>query len=59
MGGAIGGMLVSLAVGYWLDFSHEAYGPLFVAAGLAYLIALAIIHILLPTFQPQGRGAAS
>jgi hypothetical protein len=47
-------MLVSLAVGYWLDFSHEAYGPLFVAAGLAYLIALAIIHMLLPTFQPQG-----
>jgi ACS family hexuronate transporter-like MFS transporter len=59
MGGAIGGMLVSLAVGYWLDFSHEAYGPLFVAAGLAYLIALAIIHMLLPTFQPQGRGATS
>jgi MFS transporter, ACS family, hexuronate transporter len=57
MGGAIGGMLVSLAVGYWLDFSHEAYGPLFVAAGLAYLVALAIIHVLLPTVQPQGRNA--
>jgi MFS transporter, ACS family, hexuronate transporter len=59
MGGAAGGMLVSLAVGYWLDFSHEAYGPLFVAAGLAYLIALAVIHILLPTFKPQGSAIRS
>jgi MFS transporter, ACS family, hexuronate transporter len=59
MGGAAGGMLVSLAVGYWLDFSHEAYGPLFVAAGLAYLIALAVIHILLPTFKPEGSAIRS
>jgi MFS transporter, ACS family, hexuronate transporter len=48
MGGAIGGMLVSPAIGYWLDFSHGAYGPLFVAAGSMYLIALAIIQILVP-----------
>jgi len=29
LGGAIGGMLVAPAVGYWLDFSHGAYRPLF------------------------------
>jgi MFS transporter, ACS family, hexuronate transporter len=48
MGGAVGGMIVAPAIGYWLDFSHGAYGPLFVAAGSMYLIALAIIHLLVP-----------
>jgi len=48
MGGAIGGMLVAPAVGYWLDFSHEAYGPVFVVAGLMYLITFLIIDRLLP-----------
>lgn len=47
-GGAIGGMLVAPIVGYWLDFSHEAYGPLFVVAGLMYLVTFLIIHLLLP-----------
>ena len=48
MGGAIGGMIVAPAVGYWLDFSHGAYGPLFFAAGTMYLLALLIIHLLVP-----------
>jgi ACS family hexuronate transporter-like MFS transporter len=48
MGGAVGGMLVAPAVGYWLDWSGGAYGPLFVVAGSMYLIALAIIHIIVP-----------
>ncbi|MGI8990629.1 MAG: MFS transporter [Bryobacteraceae bacterium] len=48
LGGAIGGMLVAPAVGYWLDFSHGAYGPLFFIAGTMYLLALAIIQLLLP-----------
>jgi MFS transporter, ACS family, hexuronate transporter len=50
-GGAIGGMLVAPAVGYWLDFSHEAYGPLFIIAGVAYLCALLVIHLLLPKLK--------
>jgi ACS family hexuronate transporter-like MFS transporter len=50
-GGAVGGMLVAPAVGYWLDFSHEAYGPLFIIAGVAYLCALLVIHLLLPKFK--------
>jgi ACS family hexuronate transporter-like MFS transporter len=48
LGGAISGALVAPMVGYWLDFSHGAYGPLFVIAGLMYLIALGVIHLLVP-----------
>ena len=51
LGGAIGGALVSPVVGYWLDFSHGAYGPVFVAAGLMYLLALGLIQLLVPRIQ--------
>ncbi len=51
LGGAVGGMLVAPAIGYWLDFSHQAYGPLFLAAGFAYLFTLAVLHVLLPRFE--------
>lgn len=49
MAGAVGGMLVAPAVGYWLDFSGKAYGPLFLVAGSMYLVALLIIHLLVPS----------
>jgi ACS family hexuronate transporter-like MFS transporter len=48
MGGAIGGMIVSPLVGYWLDVSRGDYGPIFVAAGFMYLLALLMIHLLVP-----------
>jgi ACS family hexuronate transporter-like MFS transporter len=51
MGGAIGGMLVAPAVGMWLDYSGKSYGPLFLGAGSAYLIALLIIHLLIPKVE--------
>ena len=51
MGGAFGGMLVALVVGMWLDYSHKSYGPLFIAAGSMYLIALLIIHLLVPKIK--------
>ena len=51
MGGAVGGLLVSPAIGYWLDWSNGAYGPLFGVAGTLYLIALLIIHLLVPNLQ--------
>jgi ACS family hexuronate transporter-like MFS transporter len=50
-GGAIGGMLFSLVVGYWLDFSHGAYSPLFFIAGLAYVTAFVVIHLLVPRIE--------
>lgn len=52
LGGAIGGMLVAPAIGYWLDWSHQSYGPVFVIAGLMYLIALAIVQWLVPKIEP-------
>ena len=51
MGGAFGGMLVALVVGKWLDYSHKSYGPLFIAAGSMYLIALLVIHLLVPKIK--------
>ncbi|MES1260446.1 MAG: MFS transporter [Acidobacteriota bacterium] len=51
MGGAVGGMLVAPAIGMWLDYSHKSYGPLFLAAGMVYLVALLVIHLLVPKLQ--------
>ncbi len=55
LGGAVGGMLAAPAIGMWLDFSHRFYGPLFVIAGSAYLIALAVIQALTPSLPDQAR----
>jgi ACS family hexuronate transporter-like MFS transporter len=52
MGGALGGVLVAPAVGYWLKFSHSAYGPVFFLLGFMYLIALLILHLLVPRLDP-------
>jgi len=46
LGGAVGGMLVAPLVGYWLDWSHDSYAPLFVIAGSIYLVAFAVIRRL-------------
>ena len=50
-GGAFGGLLAAAAIGPWLDYSNKAYGPLFVAAGSAYLLALLILHLLVPKLK--------
>jgi len=51
MAGAIGGMLIALIVGEILQRTGS-YVPIFIIAGSAYLIALAIIHILAPQLKP-------
>ena len=51
MAGAIGGMLISKVVGYILQ-STGSYVPIFIIAGSAYLIALTIIHLLVPRLEP-------
>jgi ACS family hexuronate transporter-like MFS transporter len=51
MGGAVGGLLASPAIGYWLDWSGGAYAPLFVFAGSLYLVALGIIQLLVPDLE--------
>jgi len=52
MMGACGGAIMQIAVGVWLDASNNNYVPIFVAAGTLYLIALAVIHLLVPRMTP-------
>jgi ACS family hexuronate transporter-like MFS transporter len=49
--GVISGMLVSKAVGYILERSGS-YVPVFVMAGLAYLIAFCFVQGLAPRLEP-------
>ncbi|HYO79953.1 MAG TPA: MFS transporter, partial [Bryobacteraceae bacterium] len=62
MGGAIGGMLFAPAVGRGLKWSDGLYGPVFVLCGSIYLVALLVIHILVPNLDrarvaPGGQSA--
>ena len=50
-GGAIGGSLIATLAGFLLQATHS-YVPLFVIAGIAYLIALLVIHTLSPRLEP-------
>lgn len=49
--GAIGGMLVAKVVGYTLE-STGSYVPVFIMAGLAYLVALVFVQSLAPRLEP-------
>jgi ACS family hexuronate transporter-like MFS transporter len=51
MAGAIGGMLMAKYAGYVLE-NVGSYTPIFLAIGSMYLIALAIIHVLVPRLEP-------
>jgi ACS family hexuronate transporter-like MFS transporter len=46
-GGSAGGMLVASAIGLILEFTGS-YVPIFVWAGVSYLIILAIIQVMIP-----------
>jgi ACS family hexuronate transporter-like MFS transporter len=51
MAGAIGGMCIAKTVGYVLDRTGSYWVP-FLIAGSAYLVALAVIHWLMPRLDP-------
>ncbi len=51
MAGAVGGMLMAKYAGYVLE-NVGSYTPIFLMIGSMYLIALAIIHILIPRLEP-------
>jgi ACS family hexuronate transporter-like MFS transporter len=51
MAGAVGGMLIALVVGFILQRTGS-YVPIFIIAGSAYLLALAVIHAVAP--PPRG-----
>jgi len=51
MAGGIGGMLIAKIVGYVLQATGSYFVP-FVMAGAAYLIALGLMHLVVPRLQP-------
>jgi len=52
MAGAIGGALMAVATGVLLERTGGNYMLIFFAVGPAYLVALGIIHLLVPRLQP-------
>ncbi|HXM33976.1 MAG TPA: MFS transporter [Pyrinomonadaceae bacterium] len=51
MSGAMGGVTIAVVTGYILEQTHN-YKLVFMIAGSAYLVALLIIHLLVPRLQP-------
>jgi MFS transporter, ACS family, hexuronate transporter len=51
MAGAIGGLFIATIVGHVLQWTGSYKVP-FLIAGAAYLVALAIIHVLTPRLEP-------
>lgn len=49
--GAVGGMMISTFTGFLLQ-ATGSYVPVFLMAGSAYLIALVVVHGLVPRMQP-------
>ena len=56
LAGAVGGMLISTFTGFLLD-ATGSYVPVFIMAGSAYLVALAVVHLLAPRLEPANLGA--
>ena len=50
-GGAVGGMMIATFTGFLLQRTGS-YLPVFVMAGSAYVVALALVHALAPRLQP-------
>ncbi len=51
MAGAVGGMLIAKLTAYILQVTGS-YVPVFLIAGSAYLLALAVVHLLAPRLEP-------
>jgi ACS family hexuronate transporter-like MFS transporter len=51
MAGSIGGMLIAKVTAYLLQ-TTGSYVPVFLMAGFMYLIALGVIHLLVPRLEP-------
>jgi MFS family permease len=52
MAGALGGATMAVATGYILQSTGQNYSIVFMIAGTAYLVALAVIHLLSPRLEP-------
>ena len=49
--GAVGGMLIATFTGFLLE-TTGSYVIVFLMSGSAYLLALAVVHLLAPRLQP-------
>jgi ACS family hexuronate transporter-like MFS transporter len=49
--GSLSGMMIATATGYLLQWTGS-YVPIFCVAATAYLVALAVIHVLVPDLRP-------
>ncbi|MBI4874493.1 MAG: MFS transporter [Acidobacteria bacterium] len=54
-GGSAGGMLVATATGFILE-ATGSYVPIFLWAGIAYLVILGLIHVMIPRIEPVEVG---
>jgi hypothetical protein len=52
MAGALGGATMAVATGYILQSTGQNYSIVFMIAGTAYLVALLVIHMLVPNLDP-------
>jgi ACS family hexuronate transporter-like MFS transporter len=52
--GAAGGVLFQRATGWVLQHNGSNYTPIFAVCGLAYVTALAVVHLLAPRLEPVG-----
>jgi ACS family hexuronate transporter-like MFS transporter len=50
-GGSVGGMMAATAIGFILQ-KTGSYVPVFIWAGIAYLVVLALIHVMVPKIEP-------
>jgi ACS family hexuronate transporter-like MFS transporter len=57
MAGAVGGMGIAKLTGFILE-TTGSYLPVFLIAGSTYLVALAIVHLLMPKLEPVPLDAA-
>jgi ACS family hexuronate transporter-like MFS transporter len=51
MAGSVGGMVFSMSAGFILEVTGS-YMTLFIIGGSAYLLALGIMHLLVPRLEP-------
>jgi ACS family hexuronate transporter-like MFS transporter len=54
LSGALGGMLMSLYAANVLQ-TIGSYTPIFIFASLAYLVALLVVHLIVPRYAPVTR----
>ena len=54
--GALGGLLAAWGVSHVLQWTHSDYRPIFLVCGLAYLLALGLVHLLSPRLTPVDLG---